>query len=273
MQRLLGNGLLKTPRYSSTIRAAVVVAFLLGSAGAERRAAAGPESRVVPPASQYRFPNGEKLQYTAEWRLWRAGVATLQIERAGGVQQITATANATGIVAVLFPVADRFVSRFSPTTFCSVAYTKHAEEGFQKRETVIRFDRARRVAVVEERDLLDNTVKRREHEIPGCSTDALSGIYYLRTLPLKPESTYRFPLNYGDKTITVSARVEGREVVKTEVGPFDAVRVAISTDDEELRNRGKFWIWYTDDDLHTPVQMRSRLYWGTLTLRLSQWEQ
>jgi hypothetical protein len=227
---------------------------------------------VVPPPESYRLPDGERLQYTAEWRVWPAGVATLEMVREGGEQKITATANATGFVAVLFPVADRMVSRFDPASFCSSVYTKHAEEGFQKRETTIRFDRKRRVAVLDERNLRDKTEKHQEHETPGCVTDVLSGIYYLRTKPLKADATYRFPLNNGGKTVVVKAHVEEREVVKTELGPFDTVRVAISSEDEKLSRRGKIWIWFTENNLHLPVQMRSRLFWGRLTLRLSQWE-
>jgi hypothetical protein len=36
-----------------------------------------------------------------------------------------------------------------------------------------------------------------------------------------------------------------------------------------VKNRGNIWIWYTDDERHLPVQMRARLFWGTITFRLS----
>jgi hypothetical protein len=32
------------------------------------------------------------------------------------------------------------------------------------------------------------------------------------------------------------------------------------------------WVWYTDDAAHIPVQMRARLFWGTLTFRLNRIE-
>jgi hypothetical protein len=35
-----------------------------------------------------------------------------------------------------------------------------------------------------------------------------------------------------------------------------------------VKNRGNIWIWYTDDDRRMPVQMRARLFWGTITMRL-----
>jgi hypothetical protein len=40
-----------------------------------------------------------------------------------------------------------------------------------------------------------------------------------------------------------------------------------------VKNRGNIWIWYSDDNRHLPVQMRARLFWGTITLRLTSVEQ
>jgi hypothetical protein len=36
-----------------------------------------------------------------------------------------------------------------------------------------------------------------------------------------------------------------------------------------LKNRGRMWIWYTDDEHHVPVQMRAKLPFGTLTMYLT----
>jgi hypothetical protein len=35
-----------------------------------------------------------------------------------------------------------------------------------------------------------------------------------------------------------------------------------------LRDKGKIWVWYSDDAARVPVQMRARLSWGTLTFYL-----
>ena len=261
-----------TPKFSSIVRALLTIALSLASVRAQEIATIGPAAQVASPRETYRYPNGETLHYTADWRLWPAGVATLRMEQAGGEQRITATANSTGVVATLYRVSDTFVSRFDARSFCSIAYSKHAEEGLRKRETMIQFDAARRKAVLDERNLRDNSVKHAENEIPSCATDVLSGIYYPRTLPLQPGATYLFPLNNGARTVDVKAHVEGREEIKTELGLFRTVRVCITSDAETLKGRGKIWIWYTEDDSHIPVQMRSRLFWGTMTLRLTQME-
>jgi hypothetical protein len=63
-------------------------------------------------------------------------------------------------------------------------------------------------------------------------------------------------------------KVEGREEIKTTLGTFKTVRVQPTSDAGVVKNRGNIWIWYTDDDHRMPVQMRARLFWGTLTMRL-----
>ena len=98
----------------------------------------------------------------------------------------------------------------------------------------------------------------------------LSGILYGATLPLHDGATYNFPLNDGGKTVDVQAHVEGREEVKTPAGTFHTVRVQPEADSGILRKRGKIWVWYTDDGQHIPVLMRARLFWGTLTIRLTR---
>jgi len=89
------------------------------------------------------------------------------------------------------------------------------------------------------------------------------------SLPLQPGATYTFPLNDGGKTVNVQAHVTGTEQVKTPAGNFNAVRVEPEGDAGVLKGRGRIWIWYTDDAQHLPVQMRAKLYWGSLTVYLT----
>jgi hypothetical protein len=232
----------------------------------------GPESHIRPTPANFQFPNGQVLHYTAEWRLWTAGNVSLKMEAVGTEQKVTGTADSTGFVALLYKVADRFESYFDQKTFCSSRLTKHTEEGRHQRDTQIRFDYLRKKAVLDEKNLKQGGTKHTEEDIPGCVTDVLSAIYYVGSLQLEPGRTYVFPLNDGGKTVDVRAHVETREEVKTEAGIFKTIRVQPESDTGVLKSRGKVWVWYTDDAAHIPVQMRARLFWGTLTFRLNRIE-
>jgi hypothetical protein len=232
----------------------------------------GPVSSIRPAPDNHRFINGQVLHYTAEWRLWTAGTATLKLDQVGTDQRVTANAESAGAVAVLYRVADKFESFFDRKTFCSNRLNKHSEEGLHSRDTKIQFDYSKRKAVLDERNLKTNESKHTEEDIPNCVTDVLAGIYYVGSMPLEPGSTYVFPVNDGGKTYDVKAVVEGREEIKTDAGTFRAVRVQPSAEAGVLKSRGKVWIWYSDDAAHIPVQMRARMFWGTLTFKLTRVE-
>jgi len=229
-------------------------------------------SSIRPVPEGYRFANGETLHYTAEWRLWNAGVATIRMEAAGTEQKISATADSMGFVSLLYKVADRFESQFDRKSFCSSRIFKHSEEGLHKRETNIRFDPVRKKSVLDERNLRNNQTKHTEQDIPPCVTDVLSGIFYVGSQSLEQNAVYTFPLNDGGATVEVRAHVEGREEIKTDAGTFKTIRVHPESDSGVLKSRGKVWVWYSDDAAHIPVQMRARLFWGTLTIKLARVE-
>lgn len=234
--------------------------------------AAAPRSAILPPGPGQKLPNGQVWHYSAEWRLFDAGKATLKMEAAGREQRVFGTADATGVVALLYHVKDRFESFFDPATFCSRSITKRTEEGFRRIETNINFDQVKKKAYLFEKNLKKNQSKQVENETPGCVTDVLSAIYYIGSLPLQPGNASTFPLNDGGKTVDVKVKVEGREEVKVPAGTYKTVRVQASPETGSLKGKGQIWVWYSDDALHIPVQMKARLFWGTLTFKLERVE-
>ena len=258
---------------SILVTALVAVTVLTPPVPAQQASiSASPKSAIEPVYNGYQFPT-QALHYAAEWRLWKAGSAMIKIQSGPGeLHHITATAESSGAVAVLYRVQDRLESYFDRRTNCSDRVIKHSEEGFHMRETTLKFEPMRGKSVLDERNLRNGETKHLETDSPACVTDVLSGMFYLASQRLEPGAVHLFPLNDGGKTVEVTAYVEGREDVKTGAGAFHTVRVAIYSGTGALKGRGKVWIWYTDDAAHLPVQMRSRLFWGTMTLRLARIE-
>lgn len=269
----------------STARISIVLALVLACAAFVARgqqpqpahtpappqteAKIGSAAHIQPLRPGYQFPYGENLHYEGEWRFFTAGVATVKIERAGAQNHISATADSTGVVALLYRVADRFDSYMDARSLCTQKLIKHTEEGSHRRDTVITYDYGRGKSVLDEKNLKTNQQKRVENDIPGCVTDVLSGMLYVSSLPLTVGATYVFPLNDGGSTVNVQANVEGKEQIKTPAGTFQTVRLGSEGNAGVLKNRGRMWIWYTDDERHLPVQMRAKLFWGTLTIYLT----
>lgn len=223
---------------------------------------------ITRPRADYQFPVGQTYVYGAEWRVFNAGIATLRMEKAGQENRIVAIADAAGTISLLYHVQDRLESFFDPASFCSHNTSRHIEEGFRRVESSITFDYQHGKALLDHKNINKKESKHEEHDIPGCVTDMLSSIYYVASLPLLPGKTYNFPINDGGPTLTVLVHVEEREQVKTPAGTFKTIRVQPETASGALREKGKIWVWYSDDAARIPVQMRARLPWGMLTFSL-----
>ncbi len=229
---------------------------------------AAPAVAIVPPPPAYRFPDGQTYVYGVEWHLFNAGTARLNLEDEGPEQHVTATAVSTGFVSGLYKVNDLVEAFFDPHHFCSQKVVKHVEEGSRARQSELDFEYARGKSVYNERNLKTGEEKHTENDIPDCVTDVVSGFYYLSSLPLQVGSTYVFSINDGGKTNEVRAYVEAREKVKVPAGSFEAIRVKAEAIAGIMKGKGTVWAWFTDDGNHTPVEMRSKLGWGTLLFRL-----
>jgi hypothetical protein len=231
---------------------------------------ASPAAKIIPPPPGYRFPDGQTYVYTVEWKMFTAGTARVTMEPAGTNQRVTAIEDSAGLVDVLYEIHDRFEALFDPRTFCSVHVSKHSEEGSRKRQTEIAFDYARGKSVLDEKNLKTGEVKHVENDIPSCVTDVLSSFYYIASLPLQPGNTYTFPVNDGGKTSEIAARVEAREQVKVPAGTFQTLRLEAEPVSGLLKGKAKVWVWFDSEAEHAPVQIRSKLKWGTLLFKLQR---
>jgi len=128
-------------------------------------------------------------------------------------------------------------------------------------------------SILDEKNMVTGQNKHVEMPIPGCLTDLLTGVFYASSQPMEVGKSFVIPVVDAMHTVPVTMKVEGREEIKTPVGTFKTVRVQPTADAGVVKNRGNIWIWYTDDEHHTPVQMRARLFWGTITFRLTTIEQ
>jgi hypothetical protein len=266
-------------RSSQSAKLAIALLLLPAAISALVRAQAqqpvasiGPASQILPPSPKQRFPNGQTYVLSVEWHFFNAGVARVRMEPAGAQQKVTAVADSMGTVNLLYGIHDRFESYFDPRTFCSQRVFKHTEEGSRRRETEVRYEYQRRKSVLTEKNLKTQENKRVENDIPMCVTDVVTGFYYLAMQPLIQGRTYTFPINDGGKTTDVRATVGDHEQIKVPAGTFSAIRVEAEPVVGPLKEKGKVWVWFSDDGDHTPVQMRAKLGWGTLVFKLQRIE-
>lgn len=249
-----------------------VLLFAVVVHGQQTGHAAAPLPKLAAPSAGLPLPGAETLNYQVDWRLLPAGTVTMRLEQHGPQEQLSVTAATLGSISLLYRVSDRFQSVFDRATGCSQTLSKQTEEGRRRVNTDVYFDYANHRMEQSQKNLGRNTSKLGSGPLPECATDILSSIFYIATQPLSPGEGFSFPLADSLRTVTVDLKVQARENIKVPAGSFSTVRVEPTAEAGVVRNRGQIWIWYSDDARHVPVQMKARLFWGTVTLRLTSLE-
>jgi hypothetical protein len=223
---------------------------------------------LTPPRAGYSFPQKQTLTYSVDWRVFPAGTAVIHFEAAGDRERIAASADTIGAINMLFHVADRFQSDFDRERGCTYDFDKQTVEGRRQINSTLRLDYANAKSILDEKNQVTGQSKHAEAKVSGCLTDLLTGVFYASSQPIALGHNFVIPVVDAMSTVMVTMKIEGREEIKTPLGTFNTLRVEPTADAGVVKNRGNIWIWYTDDERHLPVQMRARLFWGTITFRL-----
>jgi len=224
---------------------------------------------LTPPRADFSFPEKQTLTYAVDWRVFPAGTAVLHFEAAGTNERITANADTIGAINLIFHVGDKFQSTFDREKGCTYEFDKQTVEGRRQVNSTLKLDYDQGKSILDEKNLVTKQTKHVEAGVPGCMTDLLSGIYFAASQPMEVGKSFVIPVVDAMHIVPVTMKVEGREEIKTTLGTFKTLRVQPTADAGVVKNRGNIWIWYTDDERHLPVQMRARLFWGTITFRLT----
>ncbi len=223
---------------------------------------------LPPPRPGFSFPAKQTLTYSVDWRVFPGGTAVIHFESDGTKEHLTADAETIGAINLLFHVSDKFQSTFDREKGCTSEFNKQTVEGRRQINSTLKLDYAQGKSILEEKNMVNGQTKRLEAGIPGCLTDLLTGVFYASSQVLEVGKSFDMPVVDPLKTVVVTMKVEGKEELKTPAGTFKTIRVQPTADAGVVKNRGNIWIWYSDDERHLPVQMRARLFWGTITFRL-----
>jgi hypothetical protein len=219
------------------------------------------------------FEAGETLVYTISWLKIEGGEMTLATSRETSpdgvpVHRIRLSAVSNDYVSRFYPVQTRYETWVDARDFTPVRFEKHAREGRYASDEVEEFDLARHVAVWR-----DDKEVRATGPIPERFQDVISSFFFMRTVPLVPGQETRVDLYSRGKLYRLVVAVLGREKVETELGVFEALKVQPRMHDSassEDRNKGKLFLWFSDDARRLPVMARTILPIGSVTARLTR---
>ena len=208
---------------------------------------------------------GETLRYAMSWKIFAGGIMTISVSEPIALEgkpayKIELSAISNDFISNFFVVRDSITSWIDRATLQSLRYEKHTVEGKRVDDERIDFDLDEKVATRE-------TGRRIPFETPVF--DSLSSVYYLRTRKLDPGDPIELEVVSGKHSYRLQVDVLERERVKTPAGTFLARKVHPKMKEEGLLKKGgDLWIWFAEDARRTPVVIKSKLNFGTLTAKL-----
>ena len=232
-----------------------------------------PALAAEPPAVKARYPfrPGEKLTYNVSWSdIFSAGTAVMEVkkEKAGDGREVLhfiSTARTTGMVDKAYTVRDTVNSIVEYRTLETISYDLSSAHNKRKKQRKSIFDHDAGT-VTNSGDGGDVTL-----DIPEHTQDALSSLFYLRTMPEFVEGkTINVNIHDTGKNWAVEVYVLGREKIKTPVGEFNTIKVKTYPKYEGVfMHKGEIFMWFTDDKRRIPVLMQSTITIGSVMATLT----
>ena len=207
------------------------------------------------------YAQGETLDYSLTWLKVTGGMARMTVSPKDDERyRITSVARSSGSLARFIKVRDEIETTVSRDDFGTELYVKRLDEKGDKHEEVTVVDEG---VAARTKNGKTKTVK-----VPDPVFDPISVIYYFRTLELAPGNAYDMTLISDGKLYTVNARVLRREVVTTPAGRFNTLLVEPKMVNSGVPREERLFIWYTDDERHIPVRIRTEVKFGSVVATL-----
>ncbi len=219
------------------------------------------------------FGPGERLVFSVEYGIVRAGTATMEVtgpeqHRGHSAYSITATARSSGAFSSFFRVEDVNEALMDIYQLHTLWFAKDLNEGDYSHSEEVFFHQEEGYAHYPD----ENDSALVYSEIPPHALDVLSSLYYSRTLPLEVGETYEIDTHADNDNYPLLVKVLKREDIRVPAGEFTCVKVQPVLRSEAIFDQqGELFVWLTDDTRHMPVLMRSAIVIGEIACLLREY--
>jgi hypothetical protein len=232
----------------------------------------------APPPGPPPFRAGEEATYEVRWiGDLPAGSITLRVaapssDEAGYAPEarwrFEALAATTDWVSRFFEARDVFTT-LATRDLMPLVHIRQMDEGGREVTRAYVYDADRRQVRVGAS--LDEAAvhEARATPWPPGARDAVSALFYARTLPLEAGDELAIPVNDAGRHLTARIRVEGVEGVSTRAGISEALRLGVSLERWLARRQGVgATLWISTDARRVPVRLDLSAGFGQLRVEL-----
>ena len=206
-------------------------------------------------AQQLPFTIGEKLSYRVSVsKLGNVGSGSMWVEGPVDIRGVSTWLLRFDFQAGMGPMkaVDRTSSWLDPVRMAAQRYTKIEKHVLAKHD-----ERVEIFASQKKWAGSDGATGVSPTDTP---LDELSFMYFIRTLPLAPDSTYRFNRHFDPARSPTTVSVIRREAISTPAGRFRTVLVEMRVrDSRRYKGEGVIRINLSDDAVRIPVRIESAM--------------
>ena len=220
--------------------------------------------RVIPNSS---FGVGERLEFSINYGPISAGEAVMEVKDITRYNnhkcfRLVSTAKSNKFFSFFFKVDDKVESLMDVYGLYSLHFEKHLREGKYRADKYVDFDHKKHLAFAD-----GDTIPIKEYV-----QDALSSLYYVRTLNLEVGNSIFVEHHSDKKNYSLEVKVLRRERVKVPAGEFDCLVVEPMLRASGIfKHTGKLTVWLTNDKFKIPVLMKSKVAVGSIASKLKKY--
>ena len=220
---------------------------------------------ILPGQSAWPFQIGERLIYNVSFTGITAGQASLEVVNDTMVNNyhqlhIRFNARTTFPVSSIYTINDQVDTWLDSKYLYTKKLTKNIREGNYKNDSYTIIDYDQSIAITNGDTVIIDQFLR----------DSYSLFYFLRTIPLIIGETIDFTAFDGKKITPFQVITKTKETINTMAGTFPCLVVKPFREGTTLlKNKGDMMIWFSDDKNRLPIQIRIKLKYGSMLLKLN----
>ncbi len=216
------------------------------------------------------YGGGERLRYRVSWLGIPAGELEMAVRRLDGHPErfaLEVVAKSAGLLAVFYPVEDRFLTVVEGKNRLPVRHEMEQREGRRRNRRLTLYDQeAFRVTHQKNDDPPEN------YQLDGPAHNEFSSFFLLRVLPLRKEGELVVPTFADRKRHEVKVSFLGEEEAETLFGTQRLLKARPHLKFKGLYEKvGDPLVWLTADALRIPARIEARIVIGSLTAELVEY--
>ena len=214
--------------------------------------------------SAWPFQIGERLTYNVSFTGITAGQASLEVVNDTVLNNnhqlhIRFNARTTFPVSSIYTINDQVDTWLDSKYLYTKKLTKNIREGNYKNDSYTIIDYDQSIAITNGDTVIIDQFLR----------DPYSLFYFLRTIPLIIDETIDFTAFDGKKITPFQVITKTKETINTMAGTFSCLVVKPFREGTTLlKNKGDMMIWFSDDKIRLPIQIRIKLKYGSMLLKI-----